>query len=88
LHQQDSFPGDNKLPSLWHVTVKNNLMEINADHSFKVLIYEQDFEKLQMESIAFGQDTDYGTSSLIRSMGSKSTFKAKLKQLKVNFSLN
>lgn len=83
LHQQGSFPGDNKLPSLWHVTVKNNLIEIKADLNFKVLIYEHDFEKLQMESIAFGQDIDYKTSNLIRSMGSTSTFKAKLKQLKV-----
>jgi hypothetical protein len=32
-------------------------MEIKADLNFKVLIYEHDFGKLQMESIAFGQDT-------------------------------
>ena len=83
LYQQGNFPGDVKLPSSWNVTVKNNLMEIEADRSFKVLIYEYDFGKLQMESIAFGQDIDYGTSRLIKSMGSTSTFKAKFKQLKV-----
>lgn len=83
LHQQGSFPDDVNLPSSWLVTVKNNLMEIKTDLNFNVLIYEHDFGKLQIESIAFGQDIDYGTSRLIKSMGSTSTFKAKLKQLRV-----
>lgn len=83
FHQQGSFPGDVNLPSSWLVTVKNNLMEIQADLNFNVLIYEHDFGKLQIESIAFGQDIDYGTSRLIKSMGLTSTFKAKLKQLRV-----
>lgn len=83
LHQQGSFPDDVNLPSSWLVTVKNNLMEIKTDLNFNVLIYEHDFGKLQIESIAFGQDIDYGTSRLIKSMGLTSTFKAKLKQLRV-----
>lgn len=83
LHQQGSFPGDVNLPSSWLVTVKNNLMEIKADLNFNVLIYEHDFGKLQIESIAFGQDIDYGTSRLIKSMDSTSAIKAKFKQLRV-----
>ncbi|XP_052100378.1 uncharacterized protein LOC127734517 [Mytilus californianus] len=78
------LPNSSDLPASWKVTIKTDLIEIETGPSMKVYLYESDFEKQIMESIAIGKDIDYGQrSTVVQSLRRRTNVKAKLDQLKI-----
>lgn len=77
------LPNSSDLPaSSWEVIIKTNLIEIESSLDMKVYVYESDFGKQTMESIAIGQDIDYYNSNVVQSLRRRENVKAKFKQLK------
>ncbi|CAG2236898.1 DTX [Mytilus edulis] len=82
----DSYilPRSSDLPASWKVAINTNLIEIETGSNLKVYIYEGDFGKQIMESIAVGQDIEYGKKShIVQSLRGRVNVKANLDQLKL-----
>lgn len=79
-----TLPRSSDLPASWKITIRTNLIEIETGPSIKVYVYEGDFGKQIMESIAVGQDIDYcKRSHVVQSLRDRANVKANLDQLKL-----